>query len=49
MIDLGSWKNGDGEIWDEAIDKEWDGLNDRDCFEHDLTRSVLRERQIYNS
>ena len=49
MIDLESWKNGDSEIWDEAIDKEWDGLNDRDCFEHDLTRSVLRERQIYKN
>ena len=47
MIDLGSWKDGDAEIWDKAIDKEWNGLDDRECFEHDLTKSDLKKRGIY--
>ena len=30
MIDLESWKDGDAEIWDKAIEKEWNGLDDRE-------------------
>ena len=35
------------QVWDDAINKEWDGLNDRGCFEHDLTRAELRKRGIH--
>ena len=42
MKELESWA--DTTLWDEAISKEWDGLNDRDCFEHDLTLKDARQR-----
>ena len=40
MADLQSWDDDHAEIWNEAIDKEWNGLNDRECFKHDLTRKL---------
>ena len=42
MKELESWA--DTTLWDEAISKEWDGLNDRGCFEHDLTLKDARQR-----
>jgi hypothetical protein len=45
MKELETW--GDTQVWDDAINKEWDGLNDRGCFEHDLTRAELRKRGIH--
>jgi hypothetical protein len=43
MKELESWA--DTTLWDEAISKEWDGLNDRDCFEHDLGQKRMREKR----
>ena len=45
MKELETW--GETQVWDDAINKEWDGLNDRGCFEHDLTRAELRKRGIH--
>ena len=33
-------------IWDEALRKEWDGLCEREVFEHDLTKQQLYDRGI---
>ena len=32
--------------WDEALRKEWNGLCDREVFEHDLTKQELYNRGI---
>lgn len=47
MADLQSWDDDHAEIWNEAIDKEWNGLNDRECFEHDLTKKQLADKGIH--
>eukprot|EP01047_Picozoa_sp_COSAG01_P037407 COSAG01_NODE_2970_length_6775_cov_8.832235_1_plen_97_part_10 len=33
-------------IWDEALRKEWNGLCEREVFEHDLTKQQLYDRGI---
>eukprot|EP01049_Picozoa_sp_SAG25_P001724 SAG25_NODE_81_length_16694_cov_8.663332_14_plen_164_part_00 len=33
-------------IWDTALRKEWDGLCEREVFEHDLTKQQLYDRGI---
>eukprot|EP01046_Picozoa_sp_COSAG06_P006712 COSAG06_NODE_319_length_17585_cov_7.462466_3_plen_88_part_00 len=43
MTELESWA--DTKLRDDAAKaKEWDGLNDRGCFEHDLKRRRARAR-----
>ena len=44
MKELEKWDDAQRVIWDEAIDKEWDGLNDRNCFKHDLTKEQLQKQ-----
>ena len=33
-------------MWDVALRKEWDGLCEREVFEHDLTKQQLYDRGI---
>eukprot|EP01047_Picozoa_sp_COSAG01_P041007 COSAG01_NODE_3489_length_6015_cov_4.244422_1_plen_71_part_00 len=33
-------------MWDTALRKEWDGLCEREVFEHDLTKQQLYDRGI---
>ena len=33
-------------LWNPVIDKEWNGLNDRNCFEHDQTITQLKQRGL---
>jgi hypothetical protein len=36
-------------MWDTALRKEWDGLCEREVFEHDLTKQQLYDRGILPS
>ena len=48
MVELETWNDEEREPWDQTVEKEWDGLNDRGCFEHDLTRAELKARLLNN-
>ena len=33
-------------MWWDCADKEWEGLDDRKCFEHGLSKAELKKRGI---
>ena len=36
----------DAPMWWDSAEQEWEGLDDRGCFEHDITKAELKRRGI---